>query len=769
MSPLHRSLEVGFFAVLMLIGISLIVTAENGGYDNKPPGDHIGPGFDDPYGGPGGPPVGMAMGGFDPEFGPDFGGDQFGGPLPFDVGYKGGNKPFERFVEGPRPMVMPPVFPEHIPVEEIFSANFGYELESRMSFDELKENCQNQDNFVEAIYAEIQKEGIDFQEDFCGELEEGLERCKQSEGMCEQIKQNQDGMSCPPSQEQMVQMCLDRMSEELSIKQQHMEEDLPLICEKEWIFNEKHFKGMCEQEEFEKICTEEEFLKNCMERTPPQPDWPVTGPDGMPPHQSGPWPTPYQQPPGTPTATPPGDYYPDGTTPTATETPPEGEPTSTDTPTATEQPPESTETPPEPTPDQSTPTNDQPPADTTTSTTTEGEGTSPATGGFTVGRFWNVLSGLFTGGSYPKEPIDFCREQWEENKEHMLRGCEKPKYPFGATKEQLCSLEGFMEACKANINKEFDNRFLDADQQRRICEIEMKMNRRKFEEFCKYQHQGYEMCVEKTRRGCEFVEKQLTSCKELTTETKVREMVRKNVKRYCSLYKYRPSMDIREYSEKVAKSETLPVIIAVKEGISEEQRSQIIQLTENVRGTFEIAGLAIISANVKADNMQNLRELNFVEEVKLDPITRSAEEAKFEKIDKSIAVLTASKEVLSDDYKPWVEVEAAELAEVNEKIKKSDEGEKKKGIDYHVAKFFGMKAEQEKKEAEEQKKHAAELAASVQRLEELANQVEDLSVRGALLEQINALKERKTAIESTAKAKEDNAGGLFDALGNIFG
>ncbi|MEK6954661.1 MAG: hypothetical protein AABX01_06630 [Candidatus Micrarchaeota archaeon] len=756
--------QIAAFIVLSLFSIALFAKAAEP--QSPPPGNQ--PRGDNPQGGPNGFGGGAGFGddgfggagfGGSPDFGgggPGFGGDDFGGGAGFGGPGMGGSDfegggfgdpSFDKFMVSSQPMVIPHELPDGISDEEMFSARFGDELRTRFSLEEIAEKCTNTEEFSNYIYTEIKAEGIELGREFCAELKESADRCKQSGDMCEQIKGNSGGaqLSCPPKQDEMLAQCKGRISEEFSQREEYMKEELPLTCEREYLLSAPNFERMCTEGDEGLPCSEENFVKECAQRmqgmggfpndyrpqTPQGGNYPQGGypnqqqggqypqgqyPGGQPfPGQPG----QYPQGQGYPAGSYPNQQYPPGGEPYPSNYPggypsdqqPIGEPYPTGTaPTPSLDAPQATAPPSETAPPQATPpaetTQTPPPAETPPSS----EPPSSTSGGFVMG-YWNVLTGLFAAGQHFEDgsaPRDstafdstaFCRQQWQESKDRIMQSCQNRRYPMGVkSKEELCDKGKFISACSERVLGQFSKQKSNTQMQERLCEIEVKLNGRKFGQFCKFQQKGYEMCVERSKRACEFGEKQLKRCDLLNSEERMKELIAKNVKNFCLVNPYR----------KKAKAS------AEKDGGG------------------------------------------------------AAATAEKDEIGRSIGVLTGNDQALSDDLKPWASTEATGLADTKQKLDALENAEKQKDAAYGMAKFLGLKAEQENKEAEELKAQADKLATTTGRLEKLAEQVDDEALKAALLEQIQELKDRKTELDKKSEGKRSSANGIFSALKGLFG
>ncbi|MBN1502260.1 hypothetical protein JW930_01845 [Candidatus Woesearchaeota archaeon] len=123
----------------------------------------------------------------------------------------------------------------------------------------LKEYCDDPDELLDVLYEKMDslfggEEGI------CRVLEDKAKECESNiEEQCNY------GMkySCPPSEQEIIELCVDNLRERLEYKVRNVDEE----CRKEWSYFSDSFTSECrEEEQRARICDYEEFMQQCKGR-----------------------------------------------------------------------------------------------------------------------------------------------------------------------------------------------------------------------------------------------------------------------------------------------------------------------------------------------------------------------------------------------------------------------------------------------------------------------------------------------------------------------
>lgn len=200
-------------------------------------------------------------------FGFGQGQQQFTPPTPGFIGMPSG---FEASA-----IALPPQFPSGAPINEMVSARMGQKIFERFGTQELISMCADEEKMAETIYDYVKSLQMP---ELCAPIKEGLQNCEKSIEFCNAMGQGvpsgKDGkeilQACPPDEQIMKQICIERNSEDQGRRSADFDEDVPLQCELDWERNAGNFRRMCEQRKIEKERKEcrrpefdESFRRDC--------------------------------------------------------------------------------------------------------------------------------------------------------------------------------------------------------------------------------------------------------------------------------------------------------------------------------------------------------------------------------------------------------------------------------------------------------------------------------------------------------------------------
>ncbi len=255
-----------FFASFLALFSSFALAQEE--FPSVPFGEPFGQGF-----GPGdssGFDSGDPSGGFDSGALRESKAREFKGPSSFGFGF------------GPQ-------MPSDVPVEEIVLHRISGELEGKIDFEDVMQDCPDVEKIADRVMPYLQ--GFDFEEEFCAPMEEGVSQCGESAKFCQQALPQEGGFgpmpfgpsmdgedefkpSCPPDDGAVLSYCVSRMKRELEDRAIDFKERVESDCAREWVFNQGEMQRMCQDKDRFELdrkeraasCDESSFVSACIER-----------------------------------------------------------------------------------------------------------------------------------------------------------------------------------------------------------------------------------------------------------------------------------------------------------------------------------------------------------------------------------------------------------------------------------------------------------------------------------------------------------------------
>jgi hypothetical protein len=270
-----------------------------------------------------------------------------------------------------------------------------------------------------------------------------------------------------------------------------------------------------------------------------------------------------------------------------------------------------------------------------------------------------------------------------------------------------------------------------------------------------------EYLLPKHEELCERIEEEWKACLELPE--KIYEHLVDRLEKICEL---------REYEIKIEPSaEVLPVLIALKLPTSqqiEEIKALVVELGES----FEIAGLTIYKAWVSATKLDDLKQLQFVVDVKVEPRVLVKPKVKKEfyvvNVTEDIKNLEIAKQLVPEHVKPLIEEHKLKIVGIGEKLEKFKFKVEKRGIGYKIKWFFGLASKEEMEDAELLKKQVKELNQTLEELKMITSSTSDVSAVAVLVKEVNKLKVDLKELEERAKEIREKARGLVDLILSVF-
>ncbi len=232
----------------------------------------------------------------------------------------------------------------------------------------------------------------------------------------------------------------------------------------------------------------------------------------------------------------------------------------------------------------------------------------------------------------------------------------------------------------------------------------------------------------------------------------------------CNLKAYKPK--IRD-----AKSvgDNLPVVIASSSKLKSDQLSKIRALTTKFDDApLKVATTYIYRATAKAANLANLRRLDFVDDVTVDHMGLAGPDegapVRGNEKERYLQRLEALKELdkIPDSLDAHVTENERDIIQATDDIEEVQN--KSKDIGYALQQFFGMVAEQEKKDAALLKERAQKLRDIGSSLNLVLDASSNLDAKAALQTQIQELNVQADLLDKQADDKDRFAGGFLAML-----
>ncbi len=193
--------------------------------------------------------------------------------------------------------------------------------------------------------------------------------------------------------------------------------------------------------------------------------------------------------------------------------------------------------------------------------------------------------------------------------------------------------------------------------------------------------------------------------------------------------------------------------------------------------------LTIIRMPAMKENVDAIKKLSFVEDVKVDSVNLIVNEDvrksfeskppldKFEiPRDDLLKKLEAIKSLSGkDDDQASLSESQDSIIQASSSLDEFENETGKRGLGYTLSWVLGAAAEQEKKDAEFLNNQITQLESTIRTLDAVALSTEDITIKASLKEQIDVLKTQTEGIRKEAEAKKKNAGGFLALIRNLFG
>jgi hypothetical protein len=241
----------------------------------------------------------------------------------------------------------------------------------------------------------------------------------------------------------------------------------------------------------------------------------------------------------------------------------------------------------------------------------------------------------------------------------------------------------------------------------------------------------------------------------------------------CELLDYLPP-DLEEVEQEVIPpAEIQPVIIATDPNLTPAQEASMEALVEELKSVAK-DDVWIYRAFVRADRIEDLRELEFVRFVKLDHFTRAVQKKTFKELPdlpdfapptaKVLPYLESVKERVEEELQPIITESQAEVLTYAREVTEHHKEERARGIGYAILKLLGLQARREQEDAAFLEEKARAVSEAARKLGEVAEVEKDVAIRALILEQVAELHESVEAMTARAIAKRKRAWGIWSWL-----
>ncbi len=232
-----------------------------------------------------------------------------------------------------------------------------------------------------------------------------------------------------------------------------------------------------------------------------------------------------------------------------------------------------------------------------------------------------------------------------------------------------------------------------------------------------------------------------------------------------------------------AQSNVMPLIIVTRD-IS---NAQIEELRKASGVAFSgplpieaIDKLTVIRMPALKDNIESIKKLSFVEDLKVDSVNMAVyqdvnqafEQRKLGTYELPKEELLKKLEVIKsltpgENDQVLLSTGQDSIIQSSSSLETFESETKQRGIGYSLSWFIGLAAEQEKKDASFLSAQAEQLANTIKTLETVTDSTEDITIKSNMNEQITVLKKQADGLRKEAETKSRNSGGLLALLKNL--
>ncbi len=234
-----------------------------------------------------------------------------------------------------------------------------------------------------------------------------------------------------------------------------------------------------------------------------------------------------------------------------------------------------------------------------------------------------------------------------------------------------------------------------------------------------------------------------------------------------------------------AQPSVIPLIIVTRD----VSNAQIEELRKAAGTAFSgplpvevINKLTIIRMPAMKDNIESIKKLSFVEDIKVDSVNMAVHQDTDQSYEqKDLRTFEIPKDELLKKLEVIKSLTPSEsdqvlLSEGQDSIIQSSDSlgtfeneTRQRGIGYSLSWFIGLAAEQEKKDANFLNAQSEQLANTIKTLQDVSDSTEDITIKSNMNEQIAILKKQANGLKKEAGIKSKNSGGLLSLLKNLLG
>ncbi|MBI4016023.1 MAG: hypothetical protein HY362_04890 [Candidatus Aenigmarchaeota archaeon] len=266
-------------------------------------------------------------------------------------------------------------------------------------------------------------------------------------------------------------------------------------------------------------------------------------------------------------------------------------------------------------------------------------------------------------------------------------------------------------------------------------------------------------------RQCKAVKERAANCDpdkfkpELVAE-KVADRVTSDL---CKFKDYKIVKDVSQIS-------VLPVVLSSDKKLTSDQITKVRGLTIKFDDApLNLAGVYIYRGTAAPNRLGDLRRLEFLSDVDVDHVELSSAPAeKGSELKNFVGKLETMKELekIPTSLQPRVSESQNDILEVSAGVEQVKN--KSADVGYALQQFFGMVAEQERKDSIFLREKAEKLREIATNLQLIADSVGNVDARASLSEQISFLKEQADQYDKDANAKEAWSGGILSYFSQLF-
>ncbi|MBI3413617.1 MAG: hypothetical protein HY051_06110, partial [Candidatus Aenigmarchaeota archaeon] len=232
-------------------------------------------------------------------------------------------------------------------------------------------------------------------------------------------------------------------------------------------------------------------------------------------------------------------------------------------------------------------------------------------------------------------------------------------------------------------------------------------------------------------------------------------------------------------------SNVVPIIVVMRD-VSNTQLDELRKASGiSFNGPMPIEPLdklTIVRMPASKDNIDTIRSLPFVEDVKVDSVNlivykdvnKAFESKRLEKFEIPRDDILKKLEVIKslageDDDQVSLSESQDSILQASNSLDEFENETSKRGLGYTLSWVLGAAAEQERKDAQFLNDQITQLENTIKTLDAVASSTDDITIKASLKEQVDILKMQADGLKKEAENKKKNAGGILALIRNLFG